>query len=65
MIAQPGGSFAAATSGVARHGMSPQAARMFATIAIRTYCPEQMSNLLGGNPSGQPQIPGMTGIPGV
>jgi hypothetical protein len=65
MIAQPGGSFAAAASGVARHGMSPQAARMFTTIAIRTYCPEQMANLLGGNPSGPPQFTGVTGIPGV
>ncbi|MFZ0906419.1 MAG: DUF732 domain-containing protein [Mycobacterium sp.] len=65
MIAQPGGSFAAAASGVARRGMSPQAARMFTTIAIRTYCPEQMANLLGGNPSGPPQVPGVTGIPGV
>jgi hypothetical protein len=45
--------------------MSPQAARMFATIAIRTYCPEQMANLLGGNPSGPPRFPGVTGIPGV
>src|ERR1700751_1571045 len=65
MIAQPGGSFAAAASGVARRGMSPQAAQMFTTIAIRTYCPEQMANLLGGNPSGPPQFPGVTGVPGV
>ncbi len=49
MLAQPGGSFAAAASGVAHRGMSPQAARLFTTIAIRTYCPEQMANLLGGN----------------
>jgi hypothetical protein len=38
---------------------------MFTTIAIRTYCPEQMANLLGGNPSGVQQLPGVTGIPGV
>ena len=57
MLAEPGGSFVAAASGVAHRGMSPQAARMFTTIAIRTYCPEQMANLMGGN--------GITGIPGV
>jgi hypothetical protein len=57
MITAPGGSFAAAASGVAHRGMSPQAARMFTTIAIRTYCPDEMANLLGGN--------GVTGIPGV
>jgi hypothetical protein len=57
MITAPGGSFAAAASGVAHRGMSPQVARMFTTIAIRTYCPDEMANLLGGN--------GVTGIPGV
>ncbi len=57
MLAAPGGSFAAAASGVAHRGMSPQAARMFTTIAIRTYCPDQMANLMGGN--------GVTGVPGV
>ena len=65
MLAAPGGSFAAAASGVAHRGMSPQAARTFTTIAIQTYCPDEMANLVGGNRSGQPQIPGMTGIPGV
>jgi hypothetical protein len=65
MLEQPGGSFAAAASGVSRRGMSPQAARLFTTIAIRTYCPEQMANLLGGNPASPPQFPGVTGIPGV
>ena len=62
MIAQPGGSFAAAASGVARHGMSPQAARMFTTIAIQTYCPEEVANILGGNVSGLQQFPAMPGI---
>lgn len=57
MLEQPGGSFAAAASGVAHRGMSPQAARVFTTIAIRTYCPDQMANLMGGN--------GVTGVPGV
>jgi len=65
MIAQPGGSFGAAASGVAHRGMSPQLARMFTTIAIQTYCPDEMSNILGGNVSGPQQIPGVTGIPGV
>jgi hypothetical protein len=65
MIAQPGGSFAAAASGVARRGMSPQMAQMFTTIAIQTYCPEEMASILGGNLSGQPQLPGMPGVPGL
>lgn len=66
MIAQPGGSFAAAASGVAHQGMSPQLAQMFTTIAIQTYCPEEMANVLGGNVSGLQQLPGMPGmIPGI
>jgi hypothetical protein len=65
MLAAPGGSFAAAASGVAHRGVSPQVARMFTTIAIRTYCPDEMANLVGGNRYGQAQIPGVTGIPGV
>jgi hypothetical protein len=65
MLAAPGGSFAAAASGVAHRGVSPQVARMFTTIAIRTYCPDEMANLVGGNRYGQAQLPGVTGIPGV
>jgi Protein of unknown function (DUF732) len=68
MLAQPGGSFAAAASGVAQRGMSPQMAQMFTTIAIQTYCPEEMANIFGGNVSGLQQLPGMagmTGIPGI
>ena len=65
MLAQPGGSFAAAASGVARRGMSPQMAQMFTTIAIQTYCPEEMTNILGGNVSGLQQVPGMPGMPGM
>ena len=65
MIAQPGGSFAAAVSGVSRRGMSPQLAQMFTTIAIQTYCPEEMANILGGNVSGLQQAPGMPAMPGA
>jgi hypothetical protein len=66
MLAQPGGSFAAAASGVAHRGMSPQMAQMFTTIAIQTYCPEEMANVLGGNVSGLQQLPGMPAtIPGI
>ena len=65
MVAQPGGSFAAAASGVAHRGMSPQLAKMFTTIAIQTYCPDEMANILGGNASGLQRMPGVTGIPGV
>jgi hypothetical protein len=65
MIAQPGGSFAAAASGVAQRGMSPQLAQMFTTIAIQTYCPEEMANIMGGNVSGLQQLPGVPGMPGM
>ena len=65
MLAQPGGSFAAAASGVAHRGMSPQLAKMFTTIAIQTYCPDEMANILGDNASGLQRMPGVTGIPGV
>jgi Protein of unknown function (DUF732) len=65
MLAQPGGSFAAAASGVAHRGMSPQMAQLFTTIAIQTYCPEEMANIVGGNVSGLQQLPGMPGMPGM
>jgi hypothetical protein len=66
MLAQPGGNFAAAASGVAHRGMSPQMAQLFTTIAIQTYCPEEMANVLGGNVSGLQQLPGMAGmVPGI
>jgi hypothetical protein len=66
MLAQPGGSFAAAASGVSHRGMSPQIAQMFTTIAIQTYCPEEVANILGGNVSGLQQFPAMPGmIPGI
>ncbi len=65
MLAQPGGSFAAAASGVSHRGMSPQIAQLFTTIAIQTYCPEEMANILGGNVSGLQQLPGMAGTPGM
>ncbi len=66
MLAQPGGSFAAAASGISHRGMSPQMAQLFTTIAIQTYCPEEMANILGGNVSGLQQFPAMPGmIPGI
>ena len=66
MLAQPGGSFAAAASGISHRGMSPQMAQMFTTIAIQTYCPEEVANILGGNVSGLQQFPAMPGmIPGI
>ena len=66
MLAQPGGSFAAAASGISHRGMSPQMAQMFTTIAIQTYCPTEIANIAGGNPSGGlPQLPGVGGIPGI
>jgi len=66
MLAQPGGTFAAAASGLSHRGMSPQMAQMFTTIAIQTYCPEEVANILGGNVSGLQQFPAMPGmIPGI
>jgi hypothetical protein len=72
MLAQPGGNFAAVASSVAGRGMSPTMARMFTTIAIQTYCPEEMANIANGNLSGAMppgmagQIPGMGGqVPGM
>lgn len=53
MLTAPGGNFATAASGVARRGMPPQIARAFTTIAIQTYCPDQLSSN------------GITGVPGV
>lgn len=67
MLSQPGGNFAAAASSVSGRGMSPMMARMFTTIAIQTYCPQEMANIANGNLSGaMPQVPGMPGqIPGM
>ncbi len=62
MLAQPGGSFAAAASSVSHRGMSPGMAQMFTTIAIQMYCPSMMANIASGNLSGLPQIPGMPGV---
>ena len=56
MLAQPGGSFAAAVTRVDGGGMSPGMAEMFTTIAIQTYCPQAMANLASGN-VGLPKIP--------
>ena len=65
MLSQPGGNFAAAASSVAGRGMSPMMARMFTTIAIQTYCPQEMANITSGNLSGA-MPPGMAGqIPGM
>jgi len=50
---------------VSHRGMSPQMAKMFTTIAIQMYCPEEMANIASGNVHGLPQIPGMPGIPGL
>ena len=63
MLAQPGGNFAAAAASVTHRGLSPQMAKMFTTIAIQMYCPEEMANIASGNPTaGLPGIPG--GLPG-
>jgi hypothetical protein len=61
MIAQPGGSMAAAVQRVRGAGLSPAMAQMFTTIAIQTYCPTEMANIANGNLSGLPQVPGMPG----
>ena len=63
MLEQPGGNFAAAAATVSHRGMSPQMAKMFTTIAIQMYCPQEIANIASGNPTaGLPQLPG--GLPG-
>ena len=66
MLAQPGGNIAAVVANVSHKGMSPGMAKMFTTIAIQTYCPQEMANIASGNVHGLPPIPGMPGqIPGM
>jgi hypothetical protein len=61
MLAKPGGNFAAAVATVSNRGLSPQMARLFTTIAIQSYCPQEMANIASGNPAAG--IPG--GLPGL
>ena len=61
MLAKPGGNFAAVVATVSHRGLSPQMARLFTTIAIQSYCPEEMANIASGNPAAG--IPG--GLPGL
>jgi hypothetical protein len=62
MLAQPGGNFAAVAASIRGNGMSPQMADMFTRIAISMYCPTMMADVLDGNLSGLPHIPGLPGI---
>ncbi len=62
MLAKPGGNFAAAAASVTHQGLSPQMAKLFTTIAIQSYCPEEMANIASGNLHGLPQIPGLPGF---
>jgi len=64
MLAQPGGNFAAAASSISNRGMSPAMASMFTTIAIQTYCPQEIASLASGNLPATPQVPGMPQVPG-
>jgi Protein of unknown function (DUF732) len=61
MLAKPGGNFAAAAASVTNRGLSPGMAKMFTTIAIQMYCPQEMANIASGNPAAG--IPG--GLPGL
>jgi hypothetical protein len=74
MLAGPGGNFAAAAASVTNRGLSPGMAKMFTTIAIQMYCPQEMASIASGNPTGGlpggltgglPRIPGMPAIPGT
>ncbi|HYB81122.1 MAG TPA: DUF732 domain-containing protein [Mycobacterium sp.] len=70
MLAQPGGNVAAVASSLSGKGLSPAMASMFTSIAIQTYCPQEIANIASGNLSGGlPQMPGMpgqiAGIPGI
>jgi hypothetical protein len=63
MLAQPGGTFAAAASNISGHnGMSPAMAQMFTGIAISMYCPSMVASIANGNMPNLPQVPGMPGI---
>jgi Protein of unknown function (DUF732) len=62
MLAKPGGNFAAVVATVSNRGLSPQMAKLFTTIAIQSYCPEEMANIASGNLHGLPQIPGLPGF---
>ncbi|BBU24024.1 DUF732 domain-containing protein [Mycobacterium xenopi] len=63
MLAQPGGTFASAASGITgQNGMSPAMAQMFTSIAISMYCPSMMASIANGNLPNLPQLPGMPGI---
>jgi hypothetical protein len=61
MLAKPGGNFAAAAASVTNRGLSPGMAKMFTTIAIQMYCPQEMADIASGNPAAG--IPG--GLPGL
>ncbi|MGF2943938.1 DUF732 domain-containing protein [Mycobacterium sp. Lab-001] len=66
MLEEPGGNLAATVATVRGGGMSPQMAQMFTTIAIQTYCPEEIASIANGNlTGGLPQLPGMPGLPAV
>ncbi|MBV8966350.1 MAG: DUF732 domain-containing protein [Mycobacteriaceae bacterium] len=69
MLAQPGGSFAAAASSIANNGVSPDMASLFTNIAISMYCPQMVASVANGsflNNGGMPalpfQIPGLPGF---
>ncbi|WP_163753658.1 DUF732 domain-containing protein [Mycobacterium botniense] len=63
MLAQPGGTFAAAASSIAgKDGISPAMADMFTSIAISMYCPSMMQSLAHGEVPTVPQLPGAPGI---
>jgi hypothetical protein len=63
MLAQPGGSVAAAASSIQGNGgMSPAMAQLFTSIAISMYCPSMMTSIANGNMPNLPQLPGIPGF---
>ena len=70
MLTEPAGTAAAVAAPVTGLGggpsMSPQMAQLFTTIAIQTYCPEEIASIANGNlTGGLPQVPGMPGLPAL
>jgi hypothetical protein len=68
MLAQPGGSLAAAASSIANNGISPDMASLFTSIAISMYCPSMVASFANGSwlNNGNGNIPGLPfQIPGL
>lgn len=62
MLAQDGGTFAAAADSVTGNGIPAPMANMFVTIAMQQYCPSAMASIEKGQLPSLPQIPGVPAL---